>query len=384
MVKTFLDQSHIQCSQSAISRPTESGEFPASALIRGIRRRTPTVVPDANVLFNDIAYSVKKGRRTTLVAAANSGSIRLLCPRFIVDEVYEHAGATAKRARIDTEAYLACFETNYLPLLRIIGELPANLWTVDEEIRLEALLRKDPDDVPAVRLALLTGSFYLSEDRSALIAAYGKYDKAEHHRWVDTLKAGGNAKDLNEFIGLGWFLTSHAGKLAVGSARRITKSTSGTTVLAVLAAAVAAYVLGPEPRRQKAVNRLGRAAAVVAEFLAAFESAERVFREASVKPINWSDESVKLHPMAATTRATIFVLSGHPASCLSAEQIADEMKDLRVAKASQRIREILRGHEVFHQPTRGRFQFGSVHLKASERFEAALRFDSTGDHRRSE
>src|SRR5689334_21308104 len=60
--------------------PTADGVFPSSLIV------SPSpVVPDANVLRNDVLYACRRGRPTALVTAAKGGLLRLFAARHVVD-----------------------------------------------------------------------------------------------------------------------------------------------------------------------------------------------------------------------------------------------------------------------------------------------------------
>jgi len=70
---------------SDIGGPDESGTFPWSWF-----PPAGVVVVDANALRSDVLYGCRKGRRTTLVTAANEGLLRLYAAAHVVEEVAEH------------------------------------------------------------------------------------------------------------------------------------------------------------------------------------------------------------------------------------------------------------------------------------------------------
>jgi|SRR5215472_297667 len=76
-------------------------------------------------------------------------------------------------------------------------------------------------------LALLLQAFFLSNDRKALRAVYGDADLAEHHRWVDVLKAGGDAGELGKLFALITNLVTLAGKGMISGARRMESLRAG-------------------------------------------------------------------------------------------------------------------------------------------------------------
>ena len=155
-----------------------------------VTARVPPVVPDTNVLRRDLGRSCKGGR-TVLVNAANSGAVRLLCPAHVVVEMFEHAELFSSQMRLPVATYLQVWRRDYLPLLRVVDGLPSGMWTAGEEARISELERRDPDDVPAARLALAVGAYFVSTDGGPLEAVYGRpVDASIHDKWVTTLKSG--------------------------------------------------------------------------------------------------------------------------------------------------------------------------------------------------
>ena len=88
-VAELLRQLHVQSAGAPLVGASSSGAFPdrPGLEVLGLRVRIPPVVVDTNQLFRDVGYFARRGQRTVLVNAANSGALRILCPRHVVDEI---------------------------------------------------------------------------------------------------------------------------------------------------------------------------------------------------------------------------------------------------------------------------------------------------------
>jgi predicted nucleic acid-binding protein len=185
---------------SDIGGPDESGTFPWSWF-----PPAGVVVVDANALRSDVLYGCRKGRRTTLVTAANEGLLRLYAAAHVVEEVAEHYVRWAADGPVSASAFWQRWQEEYLPLLRIV-EVPTGLLSTAETRRVERLAAVDPDDVPSVTLTLLFGGFFLSEDARACRAVYGEATSAGQRRqWLEVLQAGGDAGQLRSLLHGGAF-----------------------------------------------------------------------------------------------------------------------------------------------------------------------------------
>ncbi len=157
---------HLQSAGEPIRHPSASGAFPEDLL-----GPVSPIVADANRLGNDILYACRRDQRTTLVTAANAGLFRLFCAQHVIDEVWEKSAEWTQGSPVSRAAFLRCWLTEYLPLIRVVREpLPDDLFTPAEFARIAELARVDPDDVPSAKLALALGAFHLSDDRPALRA----------------------------------------------------------------------------------------------------------------------------------------------------------------------------------------------------------------------
>lgn len=194
-IELILHSSISAAIMAPIRYPDNHGAFPiAEWPMSGYL--VPPIVVDANVLRNDILYSCRKDRRTTLVAATNAGSLRMFCAEHVIEEVNEHSPRWAREGSIDGALFLNRWQDEYLPLVRCV-DVPNGLLTESEAGEIAQLERIDPDDVPSATLARLLGAFYLSEDKRALQAVYGpELDFEIHHAWVGAIRDGSNSAQI--------------------------------------------------------------------------------------------------------------------------------------------------------------------------------------------
>jgi hypothetical protein len=80
--------------------------------------------------------------------------------------------------------------------------------------------RLSTTDFLPVRLALVLGTFYLSNDSRALRAVYGlDADLREHAKWLEVLEAGGDAGELGRMFHVAIVGTPPADAAAAGPGR---------------------------------------------------------------------------------------------------------------------------------------------------------------------
>jgi hypothetical protein len=200
-VQLLLSRTHGRSALAPLERPSEEGVFPAASSLRKPR----PVVGDTRWLAEDIAYACRENRRTVLVTAANEQIIRLFCSAHVVREIFKnHAiwSSEAKR-RVFSDEFLRRYVTEYLPLMRVVPDdgVPENWLSPPERQRLATLALSNTNDFPSVKLALAVRGLYLSKDKRALRAVYGaESELAEHAEWLERLRAGGNAAELERFI----------------------------------------------------------------------------------------------------------------------------------------------------------------------------------------
>jgi hypothetical protein len=80
----MLHAAHERSAVASLHVPTE-GVFP-----RALQVRPRPLVLDTQWLASDVHYACVKGRRTTLVTAANQQAVRVFCSQHVIDEVQRH------------------------------------------------------------------------------------------------------------------------------------------------------------------------------------------------------------------------------------------------------------------------------------------------------
>jgi len=320
------------------------------------------IVADANRLGNDILYACRRDQRTTLVTAANAGLFRLFCAQHVIDEVWEKSAEWTQGSPVSRAAFLRCWLTEYLPLIRVVREpLPDDLFTPAEFARIAELARVDPDDVPSAKLALALGAFHLSDDRPALRAVYGlQLDLAEHHAWVEALKAGGDAGELRNLLrGAVALAVVFGGGLAAGVKRMVAALGPWIVVIAAAAGVVVVSRISAETRRRLKGVVIAAGESLAQAYLAHAEVSARFGRAAPRVP-KCEELRATNHPQAVLARACLATLPRSGRSHLSAEDLAKELPFLGVPQAKARVRSTLRSHRFFFGAWRGRWQVGEV------------------------
>jgi hypothetical protein len=129
LLDNMLATAHRMSTSREIIGPDAAGVFPPLVALNalGIRTRLPPVVPDTNILRDDVRRVCRTGHRTVLLNLANSGALRILCPPHVIDEIYEHADEFSNGLGVDL--FLQVWERDYLPLLRVVGDLPMSVLT---------------------------------------------------------------------------------------------------------------------------------------------------------------------------------------------------------------------------------------------------------------
>src|SRR6266508_2172828 len=103
VVAEFLDHTHRMNRTNLVEGPDRAGAFPSVWL--PLPSGVPSVVPDANVLRNDILRACRTGR-TVLVNAANAGALRLFCAQHVLDEIVEHSYEWAIEAAVPHATFI--------------------------------------------------------------------------------------------------------------------------------------------------------------------------------------------------------------------------------------------------------------------------------------
>lgn len=359
-VQASLKKLHVRSSTAAIRLPNNEGQFPDSALAD-----VPPVVVDANVLLSDVLQScVREGRHTTLVAAANAGLFRLYCAEHVVGEVLRKHEDFAARKMVSSEAFLAVWEEQYVPQLRILpGALPEELLSRAERERIETLRAIDPDDIPSVILSLCLPAYYLSQDTDAAAAVYDEYrDGKQLEPWLRTPWAGGDAGQ----IGL---LPSGAAVLANLSASGVwqllklfARAMPAWLQVASLVVGVAAvgYSIGfmPDERKQGFRELAGHVATLIAAMDSEYKRAREVFALAAPTVPSLVELGRELSPDRVLFRACLRALARSRSSACTVRELAALRPALPVAQGEAKVRAILRESDCFLEVRHGRWQLG--------------------------
>ena len=350
---------HADNATRPIRYPYESGAFPDGGYGALLHGEGLIVVPDTNILLQDLAQSCRAQRRLTLVNAANVGALRLFCAEHVVDEMYEHIAEDAPRLGIPYEELLARWEDEYRPLLRVIPNdaITESLLTGAERWRVHHMLASK--DVPSIKLAVTLGALYLTEDQGARWAVYDERATAEELlRWVGPLQDGGSAEvlgnaafivilvptiTLKRFVELARVLSAEAPWLFwPGLAMGVGFAVAKTTKDGIL----------------QTISGVGTAFKIFMECMRPYYETLDRFRAAAPAKPSWTQLSNELGPREVLRRASLWRLARHPAGDASAVELSQRLPDLGVGHGPNLVRGILRTNTCFHQTSRGRWQVG--------------------------
>lgn len=361
-LEDILATAHRMSASREIIGPDTAGVFPSLAPFDalGIRTQLPPVVPDTNILRDDVRRVCRNGTRTVLLNLANSGALRILCPLHVVEEIYEHADEFGKGFGADR--FLRIWERDYLPLLRVVDYVPNSVLTPSERERVTILDTADPDDVPAAQLSLAIGAFFVSRDGDALDAVYGSgFDRTRHDEWVSTLKTGGDATELVSLLQSAAML----GRLVALPAGSLAKLMGSSLASAVFGAAGLLAVYEVSGLRRRRALCKGATAAMVGLFTA-YERLQNAITEfsATAAPAATEAELGVLSSDDGLFRAALIVFCKSPESTLSASEVHERTTSAGRSSSEARVRSLLRSNKCFVQVGRGRFQLGRPYLPA--------------------
>lgn len=357
VVRQALRHIHQRSSKEPIGFPSPEGAFPDSYFVP-----PQLVVPDASRLRDDILYACRNDQRTVLVTAANAGFLRLFCAQHVVDEVAEHSADWTRDTEVTQTDFLRRWLLEYLPVIRVVSsDVPASLLSPDEAARVGRLAQIDPEDVPSVRLALVLGAFYLSNDSHALRAAYGlEVDLTEHKKWVEVLKAGGDAGELGRMFHVAIAMLGLLGGGVIAGAKRIATAV-GLWGLVPLGLASALLVKGTsDDTKQRLKSAAAFAGIAFLHLSAAYREVLTRFERVAPAVPSWDALAATNDPEAVVTRACLYTLARSAMSERSAEELAQQLPLLGVAQGEAKVRCTLRTHGCFFEVWRGRWQVGEV------------------------
>ena len=360
LFRGMVSDTHKASAVAPIRFPGPEGAFPGDILLR-----PPPVVVDANILRNDILRACRTGQRTVLVTAANGGLLRLFCAEHVYREVMEHSGDWSAEGPVTHDAFLRRWLQEYLPLIRVVPVSEGQMaWLAPAElarIRHLAEAGQDPDDVPSATLALLLEAFFLSEDRKPLRAVYGDaYPAGRHREWVNVLKAGGDAGELEKTLTLAINLTTLAAHGVAVGARRIAAVSSPWMLVAAGLGMGWWYLSRSAGTKQRLASAAGSALTCALGATLAYQEVRDEFTSAAPKTPSWASLADALPPSALLGRACLHTLARSPGGDCSAAELAAELPHLGVAQGEAKVREVLRDAGPFIEVWRGRWQAGRV------------------------
>ncbi|MDA8102635.1 MAG: hypothetical protein M0Z34_06700 [Nitrospiraceae bacterium] len=360
-LRQLLRTWHQEAAGKPITHADAVGEFPAAAVAR-----PPSIVLDANVLRNDILYACRRGGRTTLITAANQQAVRLYCAEHVAEEVEEHALEWCEENGENVSTFLATWRTTYLPLIRVVTDPPEDLLLPDEADRVEKLkspIDGDPDDVPSAVLAILLGAVYLTTDAKAAKAAYGMgRDPDELKKWLDILRAGGDAGQLGVAFEMSLLVV---GTPIMGIASAYGALTKSWPMLARVLIAVGLLGLaawGVSKLDDDTRDALMELASAIASFAGAMmgerAGALRLIENATVAVPPPDAEGANLSKRRLVARRLIRELARSRAGCLTVASLAVQIRADGLRVSENTVRSVLRTYPCFDETYRGWWQVG--------------------------
>ena len=360
--------------RSLLKRPSEEGVFPAASFLRKPR----PVVGDTRCLAEDIAYACRENRRTYSVTAANEQIIRLFCSAHVVREIFKNHAIWSSEAKrpVSSEEFLGRYITEYLPLMRVVPDdgVPESWLSPSERARLATLALSNTNDFPSVKLALAVRGLYLSKDKRALRAVYGvESELAEHAQWLERLRAGGNAAELERFMDSTNRFTALSGYGVFKGAQRAYEAAGPWAILLGALGAYGAWQWLSNPSRQSVRDGFGRFVEFCAELMMQQRTYEQQFDAAL--PAVPTHRQLAAHASRDATlgRACLYALAREPEGHLSAQELAAHVRR-ELPCADARVGAIMREGSSFKEVYRGRWQVGSDY---SGRFPALIHSGAT-------
>ena len=357
LVADALHQWHVGTASAALRAPGHVGSSFDGLLLH---QEALTVVVDANVLRNDILYSCRNERRTTLVTAANTGALRLYVAEHVVREVDEDTAEWCAESNCDPIAFRERFKTDYLPRLQVIphNAIPLTILDPDELRRIDDLASRGSKDVPSTLLSLSLGAPFLSTDEAAWETVYGKYRSYDGlQNWRETLTCGSNASALAKahFLAIG---TPLAGLIGIVQAVRFLASRAPWVLALGVGAAAYAALRAPDTTWVAARGALGKMGTVLYEVQRLYELTLEQFHAAAPPIPSWDSLHGVIDKRALLLRASLRTLAHSAETDVSAQTLADALPELHVAQSTPIVRAILRENAAFSQRTKGKWRVG--------------------------
>ncbi|MHB1576195.1 MAG: PIN domain-containing protein [Candidatus Dormibacteria bacterium] len=360
-LRQLLRTWHMQASATPIAHADPAGEFPGAAVAR-----PPSIVLDANVLRDDILYACRTASRTTLITAANQQALRLYSAEHVIDEVEQYAEKWSVEKGLEHSTFMGIWNASYLPLIRAVTNPPVDLLLPDEVTRIEKLkdpVSGDPDDVPSAVLALLLGAIYLTKDSKAARAAYGpERDPEELTRWLDILRAGGDAGQLGVAFEMSLLVVGTPIMGIASAYGALTKSLPMLVRIFIpigLLGLAAWEVSKLDDDTRDVVMELGSA---IASFAGAMmgerAGALRLIENAAVAVPPPDTEVANLSKRTLVARRLIRELARSRAGCLTVASLAAQIRADGLLVSESTVRSVLRTYACFDEVYRGWWQVG--------------------------
>ncbi|MHB1521355.1 MAG: PIN domain-containing protein [Ferrimicrobium sp.] len=361
-IESYLRSAYSDAANLPIRCPDDSGVFPI-ALWPMSGYPVPPVVVDANVLRNDVLYSCRKNRRTSLVTATNLGFLRMFCAEHVIEEVNEHLPRWTREGGVDKLSFVDRWEQEYLPLIRCV-DVPNDLLTESEAEALGELGRIDPDDVPSATLARLLGAFYLSEDKRALEVVYGSgLDFEFHHAWLNAIRSGSNSAQITGALQVALIAPALLGEGLFGLGRFLYSKSPWLLAGALVAVGAAGYLAwrSDQDRAKGVLSSAGNVLFTILETVNLFHNYALQCEEAfsRVFPVvpGWEDVGSLRSVEKVLARQCLYSLAREPGGHLSAAQMHEEIP-FYVKGQQNAIRKVFREYPCFQEVGRGRWQVG--------------------------
>lgn len=361
-IELFLRSAFSHATTAPIRYPDDHGAFPpAEWPMSGYP--VPPIVVDANVLRNDILYSCRNDRRTSLVTAANAGFLRMFCAEHVIEEVNEHSQRWAQEGRVKQTAFVDRWKEEYLRLIRCV-DVPNGLLTESEAKAVGELERIDNDDVPSATLARLLGGFYLSEDKRALEAVYGSELNFETHRaWVDAIRSGSNSAQITRASQAALIAPAILGEGLFGAWRFLYSKSPWLLVSTILGLGGFGYLIwrSDQDKVKGALASLGDGLLAIGETVTAFRNymlqCQAAFSRVFPVVPNWQDMRGSHNGEQVLARHCLYSLAREPKGHLSAVEMHEGLP-FYIKGQQNTVRKVFREHPCFQEVMKGRWQVG--------------------------
>jgi hypothetical protein len=363
-MRVMLSGTHGRSALAPLELPSEDGVFPAASFFRKPR----PIVGDTRCLAEDIAYACRENRRTVLLTAANEQIIRLFCSAHVVGEIFKNHAIWSSEAKkpVSSEEFLRRYVTEYLPLMRVVPDdgVPESWLSPSERQRLATLALSNTNDFPSVRLALGIRGLYLSKDKRALRAVYGaESELVEHAEWLERLRVGGDAAELERFMDSTSRFTYLSGYGIFKGAQCLYDAIGPLSIVLGAVGACGAWQWLSDPSRQGLRDGFGRFVEFCAELMMQQRAYEQRFDAAlpAVPTLNLLAAHASADDVLG--RACLHALAREPEGHLSAQELAGKIRR-ELPCADARVRAIMRETPSFSEANRGRWQVGSDYSRA--------------------